>query len=269
MKKKNLVIAVIVLAIGILAFSGCSCQDDCFTQADIQAAYDAGFLAYEGIQTPGYESVEGPGPVIVTLNGDIASLTAENETLTIENENLETDVGTLQLEIEELTSHQVELMYDDGAVDDFLAVGRVPGRGYLIDFTPPTEPFIIKKVKIYGNLFGLSEWYENNEFTLEIWDKGKKIIWTVSYPHTAKFTLDAQWVEIEVPNLVVYGRVYVHFFTCSRPDGGITIGYDSSIPNVHSELTEDWEVPPDRWKYFVTPKELYNWMIRVTGEEGL
>jgi len=158
----------------------------------------------------------------------------------------------------------VELKYDDGTSEGFQAIGSAAGTGYLVHFSPPATPFTIIKVKIYGNLYGTG--YEKLTFGVEIWDKEQKTVHSVSYPHT-KFTLTREWVELEVPKVVVGDSFYVHVFTHSPREGGISIGYDSSIKNEHSEMTKNWKI---EW-WTKTPKETINWMIRVVGtpaEEG-
>jgi len=156
------------------------------------------------------------------------------------------------------TPREVELKYDDGRPDNYHAIGRTAGTGHLVHFSPPSTPFTITKIKVFGKLYGTG--YENLKCTVEIWDKEQKTVHSVSYPHT-KFTLTPEWVEVEVPRVVVGGSFYVHVFTHSPREGGVNIGYDSSIKNEHSEATKNWKI---EW-WIKAPKEEINWMIRVVG----
>ena len=179
---------------------------------------------------------------------------------------LEDTPGTYEISIGELSlnllvENAFELKYDDGTADDIYGVGRSPGTGHLTHFTPPVTPFLISEINIYGRLYGSG--YEDLEFTVEVWDKRHKIIWSVSYLHTAKFTLNPEWVTIEVPYVLVSGDFYVHVFTCTPYTGGLFIGYDSSIPNEHSEFTSNWRI--DRSSKAAKSNSRINWMIRVVG----
>ena len=155
----------------------------------------------------------------------------------------------------------VELKYDDGTPDGSQAIGHTPGTGYLVDYSPPSTPFTITKIRVLGNLYGIG--YENLKFSVEIWDKDQKTVHSASYPHT-KFTRSGGWVEIEVPEIMVDDSFYVHVFTTSPLVGGITISYDSSIENKHSEVTKSGKI--DWW--ISIPKERINWMIRVIGNQA-
>ena len=151
---------------------------------------------------------------------------------------------------------EVELKYDDGRADGGYALG---GWGYLVQFSPPATPFTITKVKIYGNLYGTG--YENRTFDVQIWDEALKEKHSASYPHT-EFGLSPGWVEIEIPNVAIDGDFYIYINTYSPREGGVRIGYDSSITNERSEVTQNWEIAD--W-FLQIPKEKVNWMIRVIG----
>jgi len=175
--------------------------------------------------------------------------------------------GTYEIGIGELSSslvvkkeleiNEVELKYDDGRPDGFMAIGGV-GNGRLVQFSPPATPFTITKVKIFGNLYGIG--YENLKFDVQIWDKDLKEIHSASYPHT-KFSISPGWVVIDITDVVVGDTFYVLAITNSPREGGVTTGYDSSVKNEHSEVTKSYKV--DWW--ISLPKETTNWMIRVAG----
>ena len=151
---------------------------------------------------------------------------------------------------------EVELKYDDGRADGRHAFG---GWGYLVQFSPPSTPFTITKVKIFGCLYGTG--YENRTFDVQVWNEDLKEIPSASYPHT-KFSLSPGWVEIDIPDVAIGGDFYIYVNTYSPREGGVNIGYDSSVPNEHSEVTQNWEIAD--W-FLSVPKEKVNWMIRVSG----
>jgi hypothetical protein len=149
-------------------------------------------------------------------------------------------------------------MYDDGQQDSYQAIGRTSGTGYLVHYSPPATPFTITKVKIYGKLYGTG--YENLTFVVQVQDMELKEIYGKSYPHT-RFSPQGEWLELDIPQINVDGDFYIHVFTHSPREGGVTIGYDKSVKNEHSEMTRDWKI--GWWSQI--PKETVNWMIRVVG----
>jgi hypothetical protein len=154
---------------------------------------------------------------------------------------------------------QVELKHDDGEMDSSQAIGSRPGHGYLVHFSPPSTPFAIDKVVIFGKLYGTG--YEDLRFTVRVWDKDLEEIRSMSYPHT-EFSHSPSWVEVDIPNIYVSGDFYIQVFTLSPEEGGISIGYDSSVENEHSDMTFEGGI--DWWGSL--PKETVNWMIRVKGK---
>ncbi len=154
---------------------------------------------------------------------------------------------------------QVELKHDDGKMDSSQAIGSVPGHGYLVHFSPLSTPFAIDKVVIFGELYGTG--YEDLKFTVQVWNKNLEEIRSVSYPHT-KFSRSLSWVEVDIPNISVNDDFYIQVFTLSPEEGGIRIGYDSSVKNEHSDMTFKGDI---NW-WGSLPKETVNWMIRVKGK---
>lgn len=152
---------------------------------------------------------------------------------------------------------QVELKYDDGRRDGDYAIGGP--RGYLVQFSAPSKSFTINKVRMFGWLYGTG--YEKRTFEIEIWDENLETIYSVSHPHT-DFYPYPEWVDVEIPNIVVSGDFYIFLCTNTPAEGGIKICFDSSIKNEHSEVTMNWEKVD--W-YLKVPKEKVNWMIRVVG----
>jgi len=221
------------------------------------------------------------GSYTATLTVDGATVETKQVTLaagaskTVSFSLVKDKAGTYQVGIGGLTSKLtvkpklVELKYDDGTARDFLSAA--PGGGYLIDFSPPAVPFTIKKVRICGRLYGSG--YEGKNFDVEIWDKDYKVLYSATYPVT-KFTVNAAiWLDVEVPDIKVSDKFYVHVYTGTGRMQGIHLGADDSVDNKHSELTArttegvsviraDWSYDPSFW---FGDKSKVNWMIRVVG----
>lgn len=166
---------------------------------------------------------------------------------------------------------EVELKHDGGTARDFTFISACPGGGYLVDFNPPDTPFAIKKVRIYGILAGTG--WQGRDFEVEIWDKDKNVLHNAAYPVT-KFLKwpAAKWVEIEIPDIEVTDKFYVHVYTGTGKQQGIHVGADDSVTNEHSTLTSrvgqttkerPWSCyPSEQW---FARKSKVNWMIRVVG----
>jgi len=225
---------------------------------------------------------EGTYNAVLTIDG--VTVGAKQVTLapgaskTISFSPVKDKAGTYQIGIGGLTSKltvkaklvvkEVELKYDDGTARDTLSAG--PSGGYLIDFSPPALPFTIKKVRIYGILKG-SGW-EGKNFQVEIWDKNYKVLNSATYPVTKFTTNSATWVEVEVPDIEVSDKFYVHVYTgTGYLQGGISLGADDSVVNEHSGLTirtvEGVSTITATWSYtgWCADKSKVNWMIRVVG----
>ena len=164
-------------------------------------------------------------------------------------------------------AREAELKYDDGTVEIVVAS---PG-GYLVDFSPPTATFTIKKVRICGTLYG-SGW-EWDVFDLEVWNKDRKVLHSATYPVTEFPAVRHAWLDFDTPEIEVAGKFYIHIY---RGDhilaNGLCIGTDDSVVNKHSDVTvrtadgvahiSEWPFPPTMW---IGDKSKVNWMIRVVG----
>jgi len=186
-----------------------------------------------------------------------------------------------------MAAKEIELKYDDGIAR--ACVGTwIPGErgGYLVNFTPTSAAFTVKKVRIYGTIYSLygTTWQGKN-FDLEIWDKDRKLLYSAKYPYD-KFPIgtrvkpgvfypeDAGWVELEVPDIRVTDKFYVHIYAGYGPGDGLHVGADDSVINEHSETTIRTESGATQilaewpyWNpaYWMSDKSKVNWMIRVVG----
>ncbi len=160
------------------------------------------------------------------------------------------------------------LQYDNARCSQY---GSLFGDGgFLTCFSLPSSTFKIQKIRIYGYVGGknLRDWSKRN-FTLRIWNKElSQELWSQSCPYDLFSTTDADWAEVEVPDIRVGADFYVEVTTYSTRETGIYINFDSSIPNEHSYMSRNgkiipWE--PWTWEGVEYTKEKVNWMIRVRG----
>ncbi len=185
--------------------------------------------------------------------------------------------GTYEIDIEGLSStlnvkeklivKEIEIKYDDGSAENRMFFGE--GYGHLISFSPPAAPFTVKNIKIYGAIFG-SGWEDKN-FEVEIWNKDCEVLYSAAHPVRLFYVppKGSKWLEVEVPDIKVAGEFYVHIYTY----GGIVLGADNSVPNLHSsstvrtggsaaEISTTWPIDSEQW-YGDASK--VNWMIRAVG----
>jgi hypothetical protein len=183
-----------------------------------------------------------------------------------------------------LTPHPMDLRYDSGQATDFLALIK-PNTGYVVDFVPPSDTFIINKVQIYGLIFG-GRGFTIRDIEVQIWDKDKKVLNTTSFPGkkfplityiSTNFDKLGDWVEVYIPDVQVAGKFYVHVYAGLDTGQGFRMGADQSVPNVHSDITtrdaagvdnfsETW---PYGISYWYGDKSRVNWMVRASGNAML
>lgn len=166
---------------------------------------------------------------------------------------------------------EVELKYDNNKSRDALSYTG----GHIVDFSPPTTPFIVKTIRVAGFLSPKADkGVENKTFDLEILDKDLKVIYTVAYPYSRFSSTATSWVNFEVPDVNVNDKFYIHVYTQS-PRYGLHIGADDSVVNEHSDVTSKdaagnvlilafWPYGPSS-EYWFGDKSKVNWMIRVVG----
>jgi hypothetical protein len=223
---------------------------------------------------------EGTHTVVLTVDG----VTAGEKEITISagsskevTFSLSKDTpGTYEIAIGELVSslivkekpvaRVVVLNHDDGEAETFLFFGK--GYGHLVRFLPPAAPYTVKKVKMYGSIFG-RDWEDKN-FEVEIWGKDYKVLHKAAHPVSMLYVppKGPKWVEVEVPDIKVTDEFYVHVCTY----GSISLGADDSVPNLHSgstfptegatRISTSWPIRSQEW---FGDEGNVNWMIRVVG----
>ena len=160
----------------------------------------------------------------------------------------------------------MELARDQGKPTGSLALGGA--YGHTMSFSPPTIPWQIGKVRIYGLRFG--ENTEKLELIVEIWGINRSVL-SSPFPYSA-FKSTPAWTEIDMVDIAVTSDFTVVVYTRSTAQRGIQIGFDSSVVNQHSDITAgrrgatdwnivQWAVPPSG----PVNKERTTWMIRVAG----
>ena len=173
-----------------------------------------------------------------------------------------------------------ELKYDDGNANDYLVVDK-PCTGYLVDFVPPSIPFTISTVQVYGLIYG-GHGFIINDIIVQIWDKNKTVVYSTTvdrkaYPLLAYLPADIEkqggWAKIDIPDVKVDGNFYIHMYTGTTTGQGFRMGADESVLNTHSDVTvrdpegvdnlaSTWPYPKSRW---YGDKSRVNWMVRVSG----
>jgi len=174
-----------------------------------------------------------------------------------------------------MAEREVELKYDNGISQDALWAGN--NGGFLISFTPPAKPFILKKVSICGGIYGVS--WEGKTFELSVLDQFYTPLFSEVYA-IARFPVkgafpyrEPSWVDFDIPPLYIENPFMVYLFTGTGKHKGIHVGVDDSVINEHCELASGH--PPKlsivSIDTFYTAGLWYsdsskvNWMIRVTG----
>ena len=161
---------------------------------------------------------------------------------------------------------ETELKYDDGSAEEFLS----HDGGYLIDFAPPSTPFTINKVRIFGLIAGEAT---ATDFDIEIWDKNYKVLFNDTCPVSGFTSGSPSWVDVDLPGIEVNDTFYVKIYTGTGRLEGIHIGADDSVVNLHSgcsvktlesgtRITTAWDYPENLWFGDISK---VNWMIRVAG----
>jgi hypothetical protein len=181
----------------------------------------------------------------------------------------------------------VELKYDNNALKEYLPVSNPTFTGYVVEFTSPSDNFTVRRIRISGMVAAWGK-YEDKAVEIQIWDKDRKVVSTVSCPD-AKFPVNPydqktpfhpedSWTDVDVSPLTVSGQFYVHVHSDDGRWGEFRMGADDTTANSHSDVTvRDGDVDQvlNAWPYWrkdSAGKDLWygdkakvNWMIRVVG----
>jgi len=224
----------------------------------------------------------------LTLNGEQAA----SRTITIQPEKIakltfnvsrdkpgkyEIQLGSAgaALTVTAVEEREVELKYDNGVSQDALWAGN--NNGFLISFTPPAKPFLLKKISICGGIYGVA--WEGKTFELAVMDELYTPLFSQVYA-IAKFPVkgafpyrEPSWVDFDIPPLQLEDDFLVYLFTGTGMHKGIQVGVDDSVTNEHSDLASGR--PPNispvsidtyyNSTFWYSDRSKVNWMIRVTG----
>ena len=179
------------------------------------------------------------------------------------------------LTVKAVEERDVELKYDNGTSQDALWAGN--NNGFLISFTPPAKPFVLKKVSICAGIYGVS--WEGKTFELSVLDPFYTPLYRQVYA-IAKFPVKGafpyhppSWVDFDITPLNLENDFLVYLFTGTGMHKGIHVGVDDSVTNEHSDLASGH--PPNlsivsidtfyNSTFWYSDRSKVNWMIRATG----
>jgi hypothetical protein len=179
------------------------------------------------------------------------------------------------LTVKAVEEREVELKYDNGVPQDALWAGY--NNGFLISFTPPAKPFILKKVSICAGIYGVA--WEGKTFELSVLDEVYTPLFSQTYaiakiPVKGAFPYrEPSWVDFDIPPLNLENDFLVYLFTGTGMHKGIQVGVDDSVPNEHSDLASGR--PPNLAivsidtfygsSFWYSDRSKVNWMIRASG----
>jgi hypothetical protein len=224
----------------------------------------------------------------LTMNGDnVASKTVTIQpekiakiTFNISREKpgtyeIRLDSASATLTVTAVEERDVELKYDSGVSQTALWAGN--NNGFLISFTPPAKPFVLKKVSICGGIYGVA--WEGKTFELSVLDMFntplyKQVYAIAKFPVKGAFPYrEPSWVDFDIPPLPLENDFQVYLFTGTGMHKGIHVGVDDSIINEHSDLASGR--PPNispvaidtfyNSTFWYSDRSKVNWMIRATG----
>ena len=298
--RKSLWASVLLVAIVLTVSSACKAPAE-FEVTSLDVAppqVTVGDTVRVAAEVKNIGGSEGTYTAILTVDGveietkDVAVAPGATEAVTFSV--VKEEAGSYQIAMDEMSSSlvvkekeptliakEIELRHDDGEAYQYLV--SVDG-GWLVDFLPPPTPFTVRKIRLFG---AQSSSGRARTFEVEIWDKDRKILYNQTYPSTEfpigkaapgreMLAVGGRWVELEVPNIEVSDRFYVHMWNGPK-FAGIHLGADDSIENERSAITvrtggiteevETWSRSNFClcWFFYDYDQSKVNWMIRVVG----
>jgi hypothetical protein len=237
-----------------------------------EGVYDA-MLTVDGLQADTQQIDIGPGST-ETVTFSVSEDTAGDYNVAIGGVDSKLTVEP------RLVAKEVELKYDDGNAKDYLSVNK-PCTGYVSSFAPPSVPFIIKTVRIYGLVYGGPEFLVE-PVEIQIWNADKKVIYSARvsgkrFPLLAHLLSDIEdkgaWVDVNIPEVTVSGDFYINVYTGTTTGQGFRMGSEDNVINTHSDVTirdeNGIDTTSPQWPYPATywygDKSRVNWMLRVVG----
>ena len=254
------------------------------TPEEVQAGEEAAVIA----QVTNTGGLPGNFTADLTMNGEKVAA----KTITIQPEKIakitfnvsrdkpgdykiEIDSASTTLTVTAIEERDIELKYDSGVSQITLWAGN--NQGFLISFSPPARPFILKKVSICGGIYGVA--WEGKTFELSVLDPFHTPLYSQVYA-IAKFPVkgafpyqEPSWVDFDIPPTPLENDFLVYLFTGTGMHKGIQVGVDDSITNEHSDLASGR--PPNlapvdidtfyHSTFWYSDRSKVNWMIRASG----
>ncbi len=254
------------------------------TPAQVQVDEEATVTA----QVTNTGGLAGNFTAVLTMNGEEVA----TKTITIQPEKIAKIIfnisrekpGTYKIQLDSASAtlvvtaveeRDVELKYDSGVSQDALWAGY--NNGFLISFTLPARPFVLKKISICGGIYGVA--WEGKTFELSVLDMFntplyKQVYAIAKFPVKGAFPYrEPSWVDFDIPPLPIENDFQVYLFTGTGMHKGIHVGVDDSIINEHSDLASGR--PPNispvaidtfyNSTFWYSDRSKVNWMIRATG----
>ena len=159
------------------------------------------------------------------------------------------------------------LAYDDGGDEEW----HWTNANYSVLFSPPTLPFIIRNITIYGyaDTKDLTD-YRSKRVTVRVKEEASgEVLWQGDFDWRL-FDLDnAKWVRISAPDIECWGAFYIDVITNSTDkDSCIKLGIDYGDRNRHSFISSDVLLRPGfsgQVEGSEYDSDTANWMIRAEG----
>jgi hypothetical protein len=179
------------------------------------------------------------------------------------------------LTVKAMEEREVELKYDNGVPQETLWAGY--NNGFLISFTPPAKPFMLKRISVCAGIYGVA--WEGKTFDLYVMDTFYTPLFSETYA-IAKIPVKGafpyrppSWVDFDIPPFNIEDDFLVYFFTGTGMHKGIQVGVDDSVVNEHSDLAGGR--PPNivpvaidtfyNSTFWYSDRSKVNWMIRASG----
>lgn len=159
-----------------------------------------------------------------------------------------------------------ELARDSGNLSDFMNLPS--GMGYGILFTPPSASWPIRRVRIFGLLFGRVIEGPGQDLTIETWTMNGTAMHSSTHSYK-KFKTAPDWIDFNIDGPIVSENFRVVVYAPGQPNvGGIRIGYSLNPPSysdtiVGRRIITDWKELGGFSQSTLSNRPRMNWMIRV------
>ena len=158
-----------------------------------------------------------------------------------------------------------ELARDNDKLSDYMNLPS--GMAYGVSFSPPSASWPIRRVRMYGLLFGRVLEGPGQDVTIEIWTMNSTTLHRSVHSYK-KFTTAPDWVDFNIDGPKISENFRVVVYAPGQPNvGGIKIGYSLNPPSysdtiVGRRILANWnEIGYSQ--YHLRNRPNINWMIRV------